>query len=187
MSAPGSVVVAAESIETRGTLTIEQAVISVLRGEMSQWAGAKACGAARTTFTRRLQAHPDYDEARAAGLLAQQPDMTPVNAGDLKSHPAVVDVVVNGMPYRAAGEKYGLSAMTIHKWVMKAYPNYVGVRSRGRRPAKAPAAKPKEQTIHDEPRFVQLRKELAQLATDMGIAERDVAVALLAETLHGRE
>ena len=35
MSAPGSVVVAAESIETRGTLTIEQAVISVLRGEMS--------------------------------------------------------------------------------------------------------------------------------------------------------
>lgn len=152
----------------------------VLAGEMSVGEAGRSAGVSAMTISRALQAHPDYARAKAEGRVAARPAQNDVDVEALKNHPAVLEVVTKGLGYREAGEKHGVAVMTLNRWVKRAYPDYDGVRHRGRPPKKKEEAP--SRVLHDDPGFVQLREALAQFAAAKGVGARDVAVALLAET-----
>ena len=127
---------------------------------------------------RALQAHPDYARAKAEGRIAARPAQNDVDVEALKSHPAVLDVVSRGLTYREAAVAHGLYPMTLHRWVMRAYPDFDGVRRRGR-PSKKKAQAPSE-ALQDDPGFVQLREALQLFADSKGVSPTEAAVALLA-------
>lgn len=100
---------------------------AVARGELSTRQAAELCGLSRSTFSDRLSHFPDYVKAKAAGLLPEAPAMVPVNVEALRSNPAVLAVVEQGLSLVQAVEAHPDSATnkaTLARWVKQAYPDF---------------------------------------------------------------
>ncbi len=105
-----------------------EAIQAVIDQRLSSRAAAEACGMSKSSFDRLLQANPDYVKAKASGLLPSAPSMTPVNVDDLRTNPAVLAVVNEGMSLRKAIAAHPDSApnpVTLGRWVAKAFPDFV--------------------------------------------------------------
>lgn len=151
----------------------------VLAGTMTVGEAARAAGTNRMAVSRALQAHPDYAKAKAEGRIAARPCNPTIDPASLRDHPAIVDVVVNGMTYLEAATKHSMSVMTLNRWVKRAYPDYAEVRSRGRPPKSAKEPKP---GLRAAAGFSDLLAAIEQFAAEQKVSARDVAVALLAES-----
>lgn len=112
-------------------------VSDILNGRATINGTARALGVTPNTLRARLNEHPDYVKAKAAGLTHTTPDTTPVNVEALRTNPAVLAVVNEGLSLRKACERFPEHApnpVTLGRWVKKAYPDHVtGSPTGGRR------------------------------------------------------
>lgn len=113
-------------------------VAKILSKELSVRAAAKAAGMSPSTFSDRLNEHPDYVKAKQQGLTRPAPDIVPVDLNALRTNPAVLAVVNEGLSLRKAIELYPdngtTGAATLGNWIKKAFPDHViGSPTGGRR------------------------------------------------------
>lgn len=117
------------------THTTPQAIEEALSGRLSINKAAQACGLSAKTFTSRLRMHPDYVKAVADGRIAAAPDTAPVNVEALRTNPAVLAVVNEGLSLRKAIERHPdngtTTAATLGKWVKQAFPDFVSASPTG--------------------------------------------------------
>lgn len=164
------------SPKPKPSLSTPDAVNRVVRGELSMTAAAKLAGVSVSGLRLKVLKHPDYERAKAAGNIQAKPVMAPRDVGELRKHPAVIDVVDNGMTYAAAGEKHGEYAATVHDWVHKAYPDFGQIRKVGVRPAGGIP-----DTAYKDPEFIRLRQSLQACAERLGVPAKDLGLALAKE------
>lgn len=120
------------------TQTSTQAFEAALSGSLSINKAAESCGMSAKTFTSRLRKHPDYVKAVAEGRIAAPPDTTAPDLNALRTNPAVLAVVNEGLSLRKAIELYPdngtTGAATLGNWIKKAFPDHViGSPTGGRR------------------------------------------------------
>lgn len=110
-------------------------VAKILSKELSVRAAAKAAGMSPSTFSDRLNEHPDYVKAKQQGLTRPAPDTAPVNVEALRTNPAVLAVVNEGLSLRKAIERHPdngtTTAATLGKWIKQAYPDFVSASPTG--------------------------------------------------------
>lgn len=164
------------SPKPKPSLSTPDAVNRVVRGELSMTAAAKLAGVSVSGLRLKVLKHPDYEKAKAAGNILAKPAMATRDVAELRKHPAVIDVVDNGMTYAAAGEKHGEYAATVHDWVHKAYPDFGQIRKVGVRPAGGIPG-----TVYKDPEFIKLRQSLQACAERLGVPAKDLGLALVKE------
>lgn len=145
-------------------MDINIAVQAVIDGSISINQAAKQAGVAAMTLHRKVAKHPDYEAAKADGRIKQKLALNPVNVEDLANHPAVRDVIDNGLSYAVAGEKHGVVPMTLHRWVQKVAPKPT-----------VPLG------IVRSPEFVAMKAALHSLASKVGVSPEDLSRALVAQ------
>lgn len=107
------------------TLNLYDAAKSVVDGTQSLTAAAKAAGVYSAKLRYYILGNPELAQAYKA-LQDKTPERRAfihrkLDLEDLKEHPAVVDVVQNGMTYAAAAEKHGVNTQTLYWWIKRAY------------------------------------------------------------------
>ena len=107
------------------TPNLYEAAKAVVDGTQSLTAAAKSAGVYSAKLRYYILGNPEL--AKAYKSLQ---DKTPERRGfihrkldldELKQHPAVVDVVQNGMTYAAAAEKHEVNTQTLYWWIKRAY------------------------------------------------------------------
>lgn len=107
------------------TPNLYEAAKAVVDGTQSLTAAAKSAGVYSAKLRYYILGNPEL--AKAYKSLQ---DKTPERRGfihrkldldELKQHPAVVDVVQNGMTYAAAAEKHRVNTQTLYWWIKRAY------------------------------------------------------------------
>lgn len=98
---------------------------SVVDGTQSLTAAAKAAGVYSAKLRYYILGNPELAQAYKA-LQAKTPERRAfihrkLDLEDLKEHPAVIDVVQNGMTYASAAEKHGVNTQTLYWWIKRAY------------------------------------------------------------------
>lgn len=158
------------------SVSLSDAVNRVVAGDLSMSAAAKLAGVSVSGLRLKVLKHPDYEAAKASGRIQSKPVMAARDVGELRAHPAVIDVVENGMTYAAAGAKHGEYAATIHGWVHKAYPDFGQIRKVGPRP---PGGVPDD--VYRDAGFAELKRELVACAQRLGVPVKDLGLALTRE------
>lgn len=107
------------------TPNLYDAAKSVVDGTQSLTAAAKAAGVYSAKLRYYILGNPELSQAYKA-LQDKTPERRAfihrkLDLEDLKEHPAVVDVVQNGMTYAAAAEKHGVNTQTLYWWIKRAY------------------------------------------------------------------
>lgn len=134
---------------------IQDAIKLVLSGQASINAASKAADVSTQTLRKHLYKHPDYAKAVAEGRIAAPPDTTAPDVNALRTNPAVLAVVNDGLSLRKAIELYPdngtTSAATLGNWVKKAFPDHViGSPTGGRRRSTEELVAPDIDALADE-------------------------------------